>query len=182
MTVSHIPFDLLLWNKCSYRVNDNNINRPWTYHCLCNLKGLISTVRLWNIEFIDIYSDILCVYRIQCMLCIDKSGNSASLLNLRNHVKCDSCLTTWFRTINLNHTSLWHTAKSKCQIKTQTSGRNCLYSYMRPWFSQPHHCTLTKIFLQLCDRCIQCFLLLFVIRQLCNALFACHNFLLLYLS
>ena len=49
MAVSHISFNLLLWNKCRNRVNNDNINRTGTHHRLRNLKCLISAVRLRNI-------------------------------------------------------------------------------------------------------------------------------------
>ena len=86
MCITHITLNLLLRNKCCNRIDYDNVNRTGTYHCLSNLQCLISAVWLWNIKFINIYTDILRIYRIQCMLCIDKSRNAASFLYFCDHM------------------------------------------------------------------------------------------------
>ena len=118
MAVTHISINLRLRYKCGNRVNDHNIHSSGTHHRLCDLKCLFSIVRLWYVQVIDIYTDILCIDRIQSMFCINKSGNPASFLHFRNHVKCNGCLTAGFRSVNLDDTSLGNTTYSKCNIKT----------------------------------------------------------------
>ena len=86
MAVSHISFYLLLRHQSRDRVHYNDIHRSGSYHSLRNLKGLISAVRLRDIQFINIHTDILCIDRIQRMLRVYKSGNPASLLHFRDHM------------------------------------------------------------------------------------------------
>ena len=45
-------------------------------------------------------------------------------------VQGNRCLTTGFRTIDLNNSSLWKSSKTKCNIKTQRSSWNCLNIHM----------------------------------------------------
>ena len=82
MRISHIAFNLLTRYQCRNRVNNNDVHSTGTHHSLCNLKCLISTVRLRDIQFINVNTYIFSVYRIKRMFCIDKSCNTASFLYL----------------------------------------------------------------------------------------------------
>jgi len=124
MTVSHISIDLCFRNQCRYRVNNNDIQCTGTYHRLKDLQRLLSTVRLGNVKFINIYTDIFCIYRIQCMLCINEPCNSSTLLSFCNHMQSNGRLTTGFRTIHFDNTSTRYSTNPQCNIQTQCSGWN----------------------------------------------------------
>ena len=64
------------------RVNNNDVHSTGTHHSLCNLKCLISTVRLRDIQFFNVNTYMFSLYRIKRMFCIDKSCNTASFLYL----------------------------------------------------------------------------------------------------
>ena len=175
MAVSHISLNLLSWNKSSHRVNYNDINRSGAHHGLCDLKRLISAVRLGNIQFININADIFRINRIQCMLCINKPGNSASFLYFRNHVESHRRLTAGFRPVNLNHTTFRNPSESQRKIQAQTARGNSLNRNMRTGISKPHHRAFSEILFQLGDRRIQRFFLFFV--HICTI---CHKSILLF--
>ena len=86
MAVSHIPVNFGLGHQRRHGVHYHNVNSAGTHHRLCDLQGLLSVVRLGNIEVVYIHADVLGINRIQGMLGIDKSGNSAPLLYLGNHM------------------------------------------------------------------------------------------------
>ena len=86
MAVSHIALNLCLRDKCCNRVNDHDIHRTGTYHRLSDLKCLLTVIRLGNIKIVDINTDVLRIDRIKRMLCINETGDSASLLYFCNHM------------------------------------------------------------------------------------------------
>ena len=94
MRISHITIDLCLWNQSSHGVHNNNIHCARAHHRLCDLKRLLSIIRLGYVQIINIYSYILRINRIERMLCINKSRNATPLLHLRCHVQCHCRLTT----------------------------------------------------------------------------------------
>ena len=86
MAVAHIPFDLLLRHQRSHRVYNDDVHRTGSHHRLGDLKRLIPAVRLRNIQFIYIHSDILRVDRVQRMLRINKARDPSTLLYFRDHM------------------------------------------------------------------------------------------------
>ena len=90
---------------------------PELHHGLGDLQSLLTVVRLGDVEVINIHADIFRIDGIQRMLCIDETGDTASLLNLGYHMKRYGCLTTGLRSVDLDHTSLWNTAQSQRNIK-----------------------------------------------------------------
>ena len=109
------------------------------------------------------------------MLCINKSCNSSAFLNLCYHVQGNGCLTTGFRSIDLNNTSLRHSAYSECYIQTKRTCRNCLYLHMRTGISKLHHRTLAILLLNMSKCRFQCFLFLFI-HHICGSPFYKYMF------
>ena len=162
MAVSHVSLDLSLRNKGCNRVNDHDVHGSGTYHGLCDLKCLLAVIRLGNIKVINIYTDILGIDRIKCMLCINESCDPAALLNLCNHVECNGCLTTGFRSVDLDDTSLRNAAYTECDIQSKRACRNRLYLHMCTGISQFHYRALAILLLDMSKCCLQCLLFLFV--------------------
>ena len=46
MGITHISVNLGLWYECRNRIDNHDIHSAGTYHCLCYLKCLLTTVRL----------------------------------------------------------------------------------------------------------------------------------------
>ena len=129
MRITHFTIDFGFGNKCCNRIDYNNINCTGTNHGLCDFKCLFSAVRLRNIQIINIYTNVLCVYRVKCMFCINKSGNTASFLHFRNHMKRHGRFTAGFRSVYFNDSTFWNPAKPKCNIQAQRTGRNCFNTH-----------------------------------------------------
>ena len=167
MCISHVTVDLCLRHQCRDRVDDHDIQRAGTHHGLGDLQRLLSGVRLGDIEVVNIHADILRIDRIQCMLRINKTGNTVSSLHFRDHMQCDRCLTTGFRTVDLHDPAAGNPAEAECQVQAQGTGGNCLYIHMGRCIPKTHHGALSIRFLDLCNSSIQCFQLVFL----------CHSFL-----
>ena len=110
MAVSHVSFNLLLRHQSRYRVHDHDIHRSGPHHGLRDLQSLVSAVRLGNIKLVDIHTNILCINRIQRMLCVNKPGNASLLLYFCDHMQRNGRLTTGLRSVDLHHTSPRNTA------------------------------------------------------------------------
>ena len=93
MAVAHLSVNLRLRHQRGNRIHNENIHRPRAHHRLRNIQGLLTGIRLRNIEIVNIHADCLRIAGIECVLRINKSGNSSSLLYLRNGMKRQSRLT-----------------------------------------------------------------------------------------
>ena len=86
MAVSHITVNLGLGYQCGYGVHYDNVNGSGAYHGLRDLQCLLTVIRLGNVQVVNIYADVLRIDRIQSMLSIDESGNTASFLYFCDHM------------------------------------------------------------------------------------------------
>ena len=93
VALAHLSLDLRLGDQRRHRVHDNDVDGSGTYHRIRDLKSLLAVVRLGNIQFVDIHAEILRVDRIQRVLRVNESSDSASLLRLRDHMQRDCGLT-----------------------------------------------------------------------------------------
>ena len=157
MGISHLTINLGLWNQSCNRVHDHNIYCAGTNHGLGNFQSLLTVIRLRNVEIVNIHTDILCIYRIQRMLCVNEAGNAAALLYLCNHVECYRGFTTGLRSVDLNDTALRHTAKAQRDIQTDGTGRNGFNIHIGAGIAQFHDRALSVRLLNLCDGSVQCF-------------------------
>ena len=169
MRVTHLAVDLRLRNKGCNGIDNHDVHCTGAHHRLGDLKTLFSVVRLGNVEIVNVDTDVLRVKRIKGMLCIDESGNSASLLYLCHHMKCNRRLTTRLWSVNLNHTSLRHTAQSECNVQTDRAGRSRLDIHICSGISKFHDRSLAVGLLNLCNRRIQCFQLIIFIHVFLHA-------------
>ena len=118
MGITHIAFQLCLRNQCGNRVNHHDIDCTGADHGFGNLQCLLSVIRLGNIHIIHIYADCLGICGIQCMLRINKSGNSSALLYFSDHMKGYRGLTGRFRSEDLYDSSLGNTAETQRNVQT----------------------------------------------------------------
>ena len=93
MRRAHIAFDFLTGNECGNGVNNNNINGSGICKCFSYAESLLSAVGLRYKELVDINAELLCVYGVERVLCIDECRSTALLLNFSDNVKRDSRLT-----------------------------------------------------------------------------------------
>ena len=91
------------------------------------------------------------------MLRVDKSGDSSVFLYFCDHMQGNRRLTTGFRSVNLDDTSLRDSAQSQCNIQAQGTGRDRLHIHLRGRVTELHHCSLAIFFFKLCNRCVERF-------------------------
>ena len=163
MRITHIAFDFRLWHKCRYRIDNDNINCTTAHQSLDDIERLLARIRLRNQQVIDIHTKLFRIDRIKRMLSINKSGNTALLLSLCNHMQRDRRLTRGFRSINLNDTPTRNTANAQRCIQRQDSGRDDLDVHMRRCFPQTHDGALAKILLNLFQCVVQCFFFVHIV-------------------
>ena len=157
MGIAHIAVDLRLRNKRRYRVHDHDIDSTGAHHCFRDLQRLLAVIRLGDIEVIDINADIFRVYRIKCVLRVDKSSDTAAFLYFRYHMESDRRLTTGLRPVDLYNTSLRDSAEAESDIKAQRTGRNRLDIHICAGISEFHNGTFSVSFFDLCESRIKGF-------------------------
>ena len=161
--IAHIAVNLCLRYQCGDGVNDYDIDSSGPDHGLRDLQCLLAAVRLGNIEVVDVDADILGIDRIQCVLSINESRNSAPLLHFSDHVERHCCLTGRLRSVDLNDPALGNAAQSESNVKAQGSCGDRLNIHLNGGISELHNSSLTVLFLDLQECCVQCLLLLFII-------------------
>ena len=87
MRIAHFAVNFRSRNKSGNRVNNYNINRPGTNKLFGYLKRLFTVVRLRNKKRININAEIYGINRVERMLCVNKSRDSAGFLAFGNTVK-----------------------------------------------------------------------------------------------
>ena len=98
------------------------------------------------------------------MLCVDKAGNSASLLDFCDHMQGNSGLTGGFGTIDLDDPSLGNTAQAQGNVQGQAAGGCRLYVHGISGIAQLHDRALAVLFLDLYYGSIQSLLFIFTIH------------------
>ena len=86
MGITHIPVYLRLRHQRRHRVHDYDVNGAGSHHGLRDLQCLFAVIRLRNVKIVNVYADILGIYRIQRVLGVDKSRDAASLLHFCHHM------------------------------------------------------------------------------------------------
>ncbi len=93
MGISHFAVNFLLRNKCRDRVDNDNVDRAGTHHCLCDLQSLFTGIRLGYIQIVNVDADIARIDRIQCMFCVNESRDAAAPLHFSDHMQGQCRLT-----------------------------------------------------------------------------------------
>ena len=153
MCIAHITLDLGLRNQGRDGVDHDDIDRAGTHHGLGDLQRLLPAVRLGDVQIVDIDADILRIDGIQRMLRIDETGDTAALLNLRDHVQGNGGLTTGLRSVDLYDPALRNAALSQRDIQADRSGGDRLHLHLRRGISQTHHGSLAVLLFKLTEGC-----------------------------
>ena len=163
MGITHIAVDLSLGDQGRDRVDNDNVDRAGTHHCLRDLQRLFAAVRLGNIEVVDIHADVLGVNGIQRVLRVDEACDAAPLLHFRDHVQGHGRLTGGLRSVDLNDPSLGNTAKAEGDIKAQGACGNGLDIHLNGRVAKFHDCSLAVLLLNLQKGRVKRLLLLVII-------------------
>ena len=123
MRIAHIAINFSLWRQSGHRVDYHQIHRIRTNQRLRNFQCLLAVIWLRNQQIFRVHAQTLSVCWIKSVLGINKRRRSTLLLNLRNSMKRQRCLTRAFWTINFYDTTLRISA-AKRQIQTQSTRRN----------------------------------------------------------
>ena len=99
------------------------------------------------------------------MLSVDKPGNSALALHLRDHMQSHRCLTGGFRSVDLNDSAARNSADPERHIQAEGTCGNRFHIEDLRLLAKLHDRPFTELLFNLTKRCFQCFLFIFV----------CHN-------
>ena len=161
MTVAHVALDLCLGYQRGDGVYYDDINSPRTYQRLADVQRLLAVVRLTDVEFVDVYTQLRGIHWIQCMLSVDKGCRASQLLCLSYAVERQRSLTGRFRTVDLYDPSARESTDTKSVINKQTTGGDDIKLLPRI-ITQLHNRSLSKVLLYLAERYFQrlhtCFL------------------------
>ena len=76
----HVAVKLALWDKCSYTVNNDNVNPSTLHKVVYNLKCLLSVIWLGNQQVFNVNTQVFGIYRVKCVLGVNECGCSTQLL------------------------------------------------------------------------------------------------------
>ena len=155
--ITHLAVNLSLRNQGCNRVHNDNVYRAGAHHGLGDLQCLLTVVRLGNVKVVNIYANVLCVYRVKGVLRIDETGNTATLLHLSYHVERNCGLTTGLRSVDLNDTALRHTAKAQRDIQADGTSRYSFNIHVGAGITEFHDGTFSIGLLNLCDGSVKGF-------------------------
>ena len=157
MALAHVPVNLGLGDQRRHRVHHHDVDGAGAHHGLRNLQGLLSVVRLGDIEVVYVHADILGIYGIQGMFCVDESRDAALLLHLGHHVQGDRRLTAGLRSVYLHDPPLGNPPQPQRDVKAQGTCGNGLHVHLGSRVAQLHHSALSVLLLNLADCRVQCF-------------------------
>ncbi len=119
--VAHIALDLRLRRKRRNGVDNDNIDGGRAYQRIDDVERLFARIGLGYVKFVQIYAEVLCVNRIERMLCVDECRNPAHFLRLRDGVKRNGGFTRRFGTVDLHDSAARQSADPERQIERQAS-------------------------------------------------------------
>ena len=159
MAVAHFTFDFSLWHKSGNRVDNDYINSAASDKCFGNFKCVLTCIRLWNEERVNIYSECSRIGRVKCVLNIYKGNITVVFLSLCNAVEWKRGFTRRFRAVNFNDSASWKTADTECDVKCERTCLNVVNIHMFI-FAKAHNCTFTELLFYLSKRSLQRFFLI----------------------
>ena len=157
MGISHFAVYFGFGDHCGNRVDYHDIDCAGTHQSLADFKRLLAGIGLRDEQRVDVHAERLCIYRIQCVLNVDKNRFAAALLGLGDDVQRNGGFTGGFRPEDLNDSALGNTADSQSMVEQQRAGRNCL-DVERAVLPELHHRTLAELAFDLKQCCFQCLL------------------------
>ena len=116
-----------------------------------DLQGLFPGIRLGDEELAHIHAQLGGIDRVQRVLGIDESRDTASLLRFRHCVESERGLAGTFRTINLDDAALRQTANTQGNIQPQRTGGNRFDIHVRT-LAELHHGALAECLVDLAQR------------------------------
>ena len=157
MRITHIALDFSLRRERGNRVDYDKIDRTASYKAIGNIERLFARVGLRNIQIIEIYAEICGIGGIERVLGIDKRGNAAEFLRLRDYVQRNRSFTRRFGTVNLYYSSARNAACAERDIKRKTARGYNLDSHVLYVVAEFHDCAFAVLLFDLSQYLFQRF-------------------------
>ena len=87
MGIPHLPFDFGTRHQRGNRVDHQDIDGTASDEHIRNLKRLLAGIRLGDEQLVAVDPELTGIPCIECMLCIDKSGNPSLSLGLGHRMQ-----------------------------------------------------------------------------------------------
>ena len=124
MGVAHFAFNFRTWDQGGDRIDHQYVDRVGTDQCVDNFQRLFTGVGLRDDQLVGIDAQCLGIDGVQRMFRVDKSRCAAIFLGFGNDVQSERGLARTFRSVNLDHASLWQSPDAKRDIQSETTSRN----------------------------------------------------------
>ncbi len=87
MGVPDLALNFSFWNKSSYGVDNNNVDRTRASQNIYNLKSLLTSIWLRAKKIIDVHAKFGCIDWIKGVLSIDECTGQTLTLSFSNYGK-----------------------------------------------------------------------------------------------
>ena len=122
--VADLAFQLRPGNERRDRINHDYIESVRAYQSFANPQGFLAGAWLRHQQIVQIHAQPLGVCRIERVLHVNKGGESAALLSLRNHRQRKRGFSGRFRAENFHHPAPWKAAYAKGAIDQNVARGN----------------------------------------------------------
>ena len=154
MAIAHLALNLGLRCQCGHRVNHDHVNRARAHQHVRDFQRLLTSVRLGHQQVVRVHAKLARVVRVERVLRVDKRGDAAAALCLRDRVQRHGGLTRRLRPVDLHDSSARPTTDAERDIDGGVAGRDGL-DRRAVLIAQAHDSALAVVLLNHCQRCIE---------------------------
>ena len=136
--VAHLAVNLRLGHQRRHGVHHHHVQGPGAYQRLGNFQGLLAGVRLGDVQFVNVDSQLLGVGGVQGVFRVHKGADAALFLGLGHDVQRHRGFTGGFRAVDFDDAALGYAAHPQGQIQLQVTGGDDLH-VLAGLLAQLHH-------------------------------------------
>ena len=143
MGVAHLALDFRARHQGGDRIDHQYVDRVGAHQCVDNFQRLLAGVGLRNDQLVGVDAERLGIDRVERMFRVNKGRRAARLLRFGNDVQRERGLARTFRSVYLDHASLWQSPDAKRDIQSETAGGDGFY-FQRLALAQLHRRALAE--------------------------------------
>ena len=122
--VPHVALNFSSGHQSSHRVNHHEVDGARAHQHVGNFECLLAGVGLRHEQLVDVDTECLCVFGVQRVFRVHKSGNTAIGLGVGNRVEGECGFTRGLGAINLDDAAARQSADAERDIESNRTGGN----------------------------------------------------------